>query len=168
MARTTSIEQKNVWVKKRSVTSALKDSKGGQLWWVCPLPLPQTTTARQVTRAPSSRLQAPTQSGRFFPEQQCQPDVQPAALMQESPQLCPQLPSLAGGNSRYWDLPSGPVLRSHLPTQGTWVQTLVKELRPHMPRGTAKPMTQRESPRFSSRARESPSTPRKTQYSQKH
>ena len=41
------IEQKNVWVKKRSVTSALKDSKGGQLWWVCPLPLPEPTALMQ-------------------------------------------------------------------------------------------------------------------------
>lgn len=55
MTRKTPLGQKNVLVKK-SVSSALKDSKRGKLWWVCPLLLPQTTTDRQLTRA-SSGLQ---------------------------------------------------------------------------------------------------------------
>ena len=58
------------------------------------------------------------------------------------------------------------MLRIHLPMQGMWVQSLVKTLRPHMPKGPTKPMTQQESP--CSATRESPSATRKTQYSQKH
>lgn len=96
MTRTTSLGQKNVLVKK-SVSSALKDSKGGNLWWVYPLLLPQTTTDRQLTRA-SSGLQWVTGSNlirAFFPTHQAAiPTRGPyTVLMRESPQLCPQLPS---------------------------------------------------------------------------
>ena len=35
----------------------------------------------------------------------------------------------------FWDFPGGPWLRLHLPGQGVWDQSLVRELRSHMPRG---------------------------------
>ena len=36
------------------------------------------------------------------------------------------------------DFPGGPAVKTVLPLQGTWVQSLVGELRSHMPRSTAK------------------------------
>ena len=36
------------------------------------------------------------------------------------------------GNS-LWDFPGGPVAKTVFPTQGAWVQSLVRELDSHMP-----------------------------------
>ena len=38
----------------------------------------------------------------------------------------------------HWDFPSGPVVKTVLPLQGAWVQSLVQELRFHKPHGVAK------------------------------
>ena len=37
-----------------------------------------------------------------------------------------------------WDFPDGPVVKTLLPLQGAWVQSLDRELRSHKPHGMAK------------------------------
>ena len=94
MTGTTSVGQENVLVKKRSVSAALKDSKGGKLWWVCPLLSPQTTTNGQLTRVRvGNRQQLDWGVSSQRTRQQPHPGTQPTALPWEHPPLCPQLPS---------------------------------------------------------------------------
>ena len=98
---------------------------GGIIWATIPFP-PSSTLSEYTCLFRRSRVLSPSPA----PEHQCRGSVSTRRRKTHSLEWLQYLKCLIFRN-----FPGGPVVKKPLPMQGTWVRSLVEELRPHMPQG---------------------------------